>query len=495
MGNWRRGIDDVLCWARLLCVSIDQNTVMLRTHSLVLIADDDNQIITQLRRLLGRGYQVAAAQRGSETLALADELLPDLVILDVLMPDMDGFTVCRALRANPRLAEIPILILTALDDRAARLQGIEAGADDFISKPFDSVELLTRIKTITRLNRFRQLLAERARVEALVERSPNGIVLLDAEGQIIMANPAFHQFLGQTATASTLIGRQFNALVAPPHADACAHLLGTVKANPAQTTRAELLFLGPAHTYLPAEVVAGDFSLNNLPQTQLIIQDIRERKRAELVMEAEHRRVAYELHDSLAQLASGSYNLLQAFAANYRPRSPQRRRELETMLSAAEAVARETRRLIAGLRPAALADFGLVAALRLQVDGLRASGMNISLNESSTGNTTGGRLSPDLENTLYWIAQEALANIRKHAQARQVEIQLDRLPTMIRLQIKDDGRGFAMEALDKSPEDGRGVGLLSMRERASWVGGQTSIRSAPGAGTLVEIDIPLEPTV
>jgi putative two-component system response regulator len=84
---------------------------------------------------------------------LTIEVIPDLILLDVMMPGMDGFEVCRRLRADSVLGEVPILMITALDDRSSRLQGIQAGADDFITKPIDSVELLARVQGITRLNR------------------------------------------------------------------------------------------------------------------------------------------------------------------------------------------------------------------------------------------------------------------------------------------------------------------------------------------------------
>jgi len=84
--------------------------------------------------------------------------VPDVVLLDVMMPELDGFAVCGPSRDDPRLAHVPVLMLTALDDRAiSLLNGLRAGADDFISKPFDSTELRARLRTVTRLNRFRQL--------------------------------------------------------------------------------------------------------------------------------------------------------------------------------------------------------------------------------------------------------------------------------------------------------------------------------------------------
>jgi putative two-component system response regulator len=96
------------------------------------------------------GYTVREATDGVEALAAVEEYDPDLILLDVDMPRLDGLAVCRRLKADPRRRLIPIVILTAHSDRDTRLSGIEAGADDFLSKPFDSKELLLRSKVLLR---------------------------------------------------------------------------------------------------------------------------------------------------------------------------------------------------------------------------------------------------------------------------------------------------------------------------------------------------------
>jgi PAS domain S-box-containing protein len=101
----------------------------------------------------------------------AADLSPDLILLDVMMPGMDGFEVCRRLRASDQLAEVPIILVTALDDRDSRIQGMEAGADDFVTKPIDRVELRARVRTVTRLNRYRRLLAERTQRQQAEEET------------------------------------------------------------------------------------------------------------------------------------------------------------------------------------------------------------------------------------------------------------------------------------------------------------------------------------
>jgi len=169
----------------------------LQAKSIILIVDDTETGREILEALLQSStYQLAFASNGPEALLKAEALTPDLILLDVMMPGMDGFEVCRRLRSNPRLAEIPIILVTALDDRQSRLQGIEAGADDFVTKPFDHAELRARVRTITRLNRYRRLLDERARFEWVVEQAEDGYVLLSQQNEMLYANERARWLLG-----------------------------------------------------------------------------------------------------------------------------------------------------------------------------------------------------------------------------------------------------------------------------------------------------------
>ena len=169
--------------------------------SKILIVDDEINAVRMLRGLLiPDGYNVLTAHSGAEALTVAMRETPDVVLLDVMMPDMDGYEVCAKLRADLRLANVPILLLTALDDQESRIHGLEAGADDFISKPFDSFELRARLRTITRLNRFRQLYEERARLEAAIAYAPYGVVLAELDGRILQRNAAFVRLLAPIAT-------------------------------------------------------------------------------------------------------------------------------------------------------------------------------------------------------------------------------------------------------------------------------------------------------
>ncbi len=121
------------------------------TGERILIVEDDEQIVQTVRRgLIYEGYTVDVAMDGHSGLEKARDNPPDLVILDLMLPGMDGFEVCRRLRAA---SDVPVLMLTALDGVPNRVQGLDAGADDYLVKPFDFEELLARMRALFRRSR------------------------------------------------------------------------------------------------------------------------------------------------------------------------------------------------------------------------------------------------------------------------------------------------------------------------------------------------------
>jgi two-component system, OmpR family, response regulator MprA len=117
----------------------------------VLVVDDDDRVAASLRRSLEyAGYRVSVAHDGPSALAAAHRDMPALVVLDVLLPGIDGYGVCRALRADPGTGDPMVLMLTARDATADRITGLDAGADDYLVKPFDHDELLARVRALLR---------------------------------------------------------------------------------------------------------------------------------------------------------------------------------------------------------------------------------------------------------------------------------------------------------------------------------------------------------
>lgn len=127
----------------------------------ILVVDDVPTNLKLLADLLTvKGYAVVTAGGGGEALAKVSAEHPDLVLLDVMMPDMNGYEVCRAIRANPATAILPVVMVTALDASEERVKGLEAGADDFLTKPVNHVELMARVRSLLRVKTLYDQLAE-----------------------------------------------------------------------------------------------------------------------------------------------------------------------------------------------------------------------------------------------------------------------------------------------------------------------------------------------
>ncbi len=121
----------------------------------LLVVEDDPDISAMLKiYFTGQGYDVSTAMRGNDAIDLTRKNMPQLIVLDIMLPDIDGYTVCRELRSTTRTSHIPIIFLTQKDERSDKITGLELGADDYITKPFDIDELRLRVRnSIERLDR------------------------------------------------------------------------------------------------------------------------------------------------------------------------------------------------------------------------------------------------------------------------------------------------------------------------------------------------------
>ena len=151
-------------------VEIPPTGLTSKPHPRVLVVDDEEVNRALLRDPLeARGYQVSEAENGLQALHLVVQEPPDVILLDVMMPGMDGFQLCRRLKQEPRTASIPVLMVTALTDRKERLLGIEAGANDFLNKPVDLQDLTLRVaNAVYTKHLFDELQAEREKSEQLL---------------------------------------------------------------------------------------------------------------------------------------------------------------------------------------------------------------------------------------------------------------------------------------------------------------------------------------
>jgi PAS domain S-box-containing protein len=182
----------------------------------IVLADDNSDMRDYVRRLLARDYDVVAATDGQAALEAIRAELPSLVLTDVMMPRLDGFGLVTAIRADERTRSLPVILLSARAGEEARIEGLAAGADDYLTKPFNARELLARVSSqLILANQRREL--ERAlrhrgeQLETLLERAPLGIYLVDADFRIRAVNPVARPTFGDVP--DSVVGRDFDEVV------------------------------------------------------------------------------------------------------------------------------------------------------------------------------------------------------------------------------------------------------------------------------------------
>lgn len=179
----------------------------------VLLVDDNPQNLKVLYETLkDKGYRLLIANEGEKALDLASRHQPEVILLDIMMPEMDGYEVCSRLKSDPQTADCAVVFLSALDDLQAKVKGFSLGGADYISKPFQSQEVIARVKTHAQVIRLeRELQARNRELQGDQTRILNsiseGIYGLDEHGVIEFANPAAAQIMG--CPVEELIGRNF----------------------------------------------------------------------------------------------------------------------------------------------------------------------------------------------------------------------------------------------------------------------------------------------
>ncbi|MDB5391888.1 MAG: multi-sensor hybrid histidine kinase [Planctomycetaceae bacterium] len=250
------------------------------TRSRVIVADDNADMRNYIRRLLGERYAVAAFSDGGQAFeaALADR--PDLVLTDVMMPELDGFGLLQQLRSNPQTASIPVIILSARAGEEARMEGLEAGADDYLVKPFSARELTARVSGVLELARVRQEAAQReselrAEAQGILESITESFTAVDANWQFTYVNKAAEQAFG--IRRQDLLGKVIWDVFPPT--------IGTSIEREIRRAMTERIVV---HFDEPYEPLKGWFEVNVYPTADggisVFFRDIAERKRSELLL-------------------------------------------------------------------------------------------------------------------------------------------------------------------------------------------------------------------
>ncbi len=486
--------------------------------SRILIVDDDPIILRVLTNVLApEGYQLETASDGKMALNKIATFEPDLILLDVMLPEMDGFAVCRQLRADDRFGDIPVVFITALDDQKSRLQGIEAGADEFLNKPVNPVELKARARTITQLRRFRKMVGERSRFEKIIELAPQGIVVVDVDANIRLSNAAMRDMLKVPDETSIRLHKIFH-FIPREDREQVGRNLESLLTEGAAPISFETEFLREDGRRFPAEITAGYFPWEKQPCVQLFIRNVEDKKQ----MEAQFLRmqrmqsigtlaggIAHDLNNALTPILVASHlakgllcdhkalrlvetieksalrgkNIIKQILAFARGVEGERR------LVQLKYVVKEIEKILMETLPPSIEISAEIGENPVPIIGdatqLHQVLMNLCIN-SRDALPKGGKLRILLEN-------ELLDSVQAH------KLELPTPGDYVRLSVEDNGTGIDPEILGhvfepffttKDIGSGTGLGLSSVIGIVKGHRGGVNVTSEVGAGTRFDVYLP-----
>jgi PAS domain S-box-containing protein len=501
----------------------------------VLVADDNADMRQYLGRLLSAVYEVEGVADGLAALAAARERPPDLVLADVMMARLDGFGLLRELRSDPQFRTVPLVLLSARAGEESRLEGLRAGADDYLVKPFSARELLARVAAHLEMAHVRreafrresELQAEvqqaQEQASAILESITDGFLALDSEWRFTYVNAAAERINGIRreeqigknqwelfpATKGTVLESEWRRAVAeqvPVEFEHCYEPWNAwfhVKAYPSKDGGLSVFFqditprkqseaaLLKAHSELEQHVLERTRELsraNARLRRQIAKSQRSEAARTRLLrrlvgaQEDEHRRIARELHDDLTQRLA-----VLAIDAGIIEQLPGCPRDIgeraHVMYERLAALSESVHSLSRQLHPSILDELGLVDALRSECSSLeQRDGIRVRFHARDVPTD----FPSDVALCVYRVAQESLRNIARHARCSRASVQLGRTERTLVLCVLDRGIGFEVASRGKA-----GLGLESMRERARLIRARLLIRSKPGRGTKITLRVPL----
>ncbi|HTU24847.1 MAG TPA: response regulator [Pirellulales bacterium] len=482
----------------------------------LLVEDDKNLRSLLSDLLLERQYQVSAFATAEEAWLAAQGATFELAILDWVLPKMSGLELCRSLRRLAGCDRTLIVILTGRRDLADLNQVLDAGADDYWTKPMDLSELEARLTVTERQVRN---IAERLKAEDALRESVERFELATQgtndgiyDGKVPHPNWLWPDMpFWYSARFKALLGYgedEFpnlrGAWIERLHPEDRPRVLAALEAHfrdrVPYDVEYRMLTKSGEYRWFSGRGHARWDAAGNPTRFAGAVRDITESKRIEEALrreqellrqllnvhERERQLFAYEIHDGLSQLVTGSLMHLEASEQAADRSSQWAHKEFAHGIRLLREAVAEARRLLSGLRPPILDESGVVAAIEYLTNEVRQFVDEVKF----VHKVHFKRLAPPLESAIFRIVQEALNNIRLHARAKHVLVTFEQTGETLRLEISDDGVGFDPYAVGDDH-----FGLQGMRERARLLDGRAAIRSTAGHGTHITVDFPLPQAV
>jgi PAS domain S-box-containing protein len=539
----------------------DTQIAIAQSHKLdansftILIVDDSLvslQMLVENFQLLG--YRVLLAASGEEALQIASDMRPDIILLDIVMPGMNGLETCRCIKAQASTQDIPVIFMTALARIGDKISGFRAGAVDYLVKPVRIEEAIARVDTHLKLRdmqreleeanaelmrqretleqqvatrtaelsvknlRLRTEIAERKRMEqslrnrerefrTLTENSPDIIVRFDTDCRRIYVNPAYERKNGMPG--SVLLGKtptEFSVNIYPVAALYQEKIETVLETGVACEFDLDWHTLDGKWLCYSVYVVPEYDDSGKIASALTISRDITERRESEFMLRAskEQLRALMEQietarEDERKYIARELHDELGQLLTGLRMRARLLHPDFihgdpVWLKECSTDIVRIVDRAVNVVRD-------VVSALRPGIlemgiaSALRWLGDEITQSSGVPCKVSVPQeklhLDEKIAITLFRIAQESLTNVVKHAQATQAMIVLSLRNQRIHLSISDNGSGFDPDA----PRNPDSYGLAGMEERVRMLGGQYEISSTPRKGTAILVTIPLPETV
>ena len=467
----------------------------------ILLVDDNADNLVSIEATLDSlNEDLVLARSGTEALRYLLDNDFAAILLDVKMPDMDGFETAELVRSRKRSQNTPILFLTAYRNEEHLFRGYDLGAVDFLFKPIVPEILRSKVAVFVELSRSAQRQRKQAEILAkaelkfrsLLEAAPDAMLITTAEGEIVLANSRSDDLFGYSR--QELLGQNIRVLV--PSWTLNSYNVG------------ELTAVCKNGSTFPSEISSSPLQTEEGLLITSAVRDISERKRAErriveqtqqlheanrelrhlssrivAIRDEERRRLGRELHDSQGQYLAAIKMNLEMIETTDVALAPVQKTALTEAITLLERSMREIRVISHLLHPPLLDEIGLQAVVPWYLNSFsERSGIQIDLEMPSDI----AKLPDQVELAVFRVLQECLTNVHRHSGSKIAKVKILPEETSVTLEVFDRGRGMSSQ---NGSDPVIGVGITGMRERVRELGGHFEINSS-SEGMVVRAVLP-----